>query len=85
MARPITYDPSTGREYAPGVTFTPEQGVKLIGMARASRLSVRQVLRHLVDAAEIDAQGRSLAVEERVAAQHEREAEEARRKGEGLF
>lgn len=71
MARPITYDPNSGRDYATNVTFTPDDAAKLIGMARTSRVSVREVIRYLVHAAEVDKAGRSVVVEQQIAAETE--------------
>lgn len=86
MGRPIAYDPSSGKDYATNVTFTPTSAAKLIDMARASRVSVRDVLRYLVDAAEIDGAGRSLIVEAMIQAEDDAlELERRKREEESLF
>ena len=86
MGRPIAYDPASGRDYATNVTFTPESAAKLIGMARASRVSVRDVVRYLVDAAETDGAGRAVAIERMIAAEEAAaEEERKRREEESLF
>lgn len=77
MARPITYDPNSGRDYATNVTFTPDDAAKLIGMAKVSRVSVRDVIRYLVHGAEVDQAGRSIVVEAQIAAQDEAEKEDS--------
>ncbi|WP_299306166.1 hypothetical protein [uncultured Brachybacterium sp.] len=69
MARAIQYDPSSGRDYFSNIRFQPDDAQKLIGMAQASRLNVRDTLVYLVRAAEIDPSGRSVAVEAQVAAE----------------
>lgn len=69
MARAIQYDPSTGRDYYSNVRFSPDDATKLIGMAEASRLNVRDLLVRLVRGAEVDSSGRSLIVEAQLAAE----------------
>lgn len=69
MARAIQYDPSSGRDYFSNIRFQPDDAQKLISMAQASRLNVRDTLVYLVRAAEIDQSGRSVAVEAEVAAE----------------
>lgn len=86
MGRPIAYDPASGKDYATNVTFVPDSAAKLIGMARASRVSVRDVIRYLVDGAETDGAGRSLIVEAMIQAEEEADAQERRkREEESLF
>ncbi|GAA1334434.1 hypothetical protein GCM10009592_30150 [Brachybacterium rhamnosum] len=83
MVRPLQYDPSSGRDYQAGIRFEPEEASKLISMAQASRLSVRDTVVYLVRAAELDAAGRSVAVEAQIAADTEAEATARREREEG--
>lgn len=76
MPRKVLYDPESGLDYATQASFPPELARKLIGMADASHSNIREVLRILVEDAEVDRAGRSIAVEEtlkRRAAEAERE------------
>lgn len=84
MARAIQYDPSTGRDYYSNIRFEPDDAVKLIGMAQASRLNVRDTLVYLVRAADVDGTGRSRAVEDQVEAEAAAAAK-AQREGTSLF
>lgn len=80
MARAVQYDPSSGRDYYSNIRFNPDDAAKLIGMAQASRLNVRDTLVYLVRAAEVDQTGRSVAVEAELAA-----AAESSKEGTSLF
>ncbi|GAB2539545.1 hypothetical protein [Brachybacterium huguangmaarense] len=77
MARAIQYDPQSGRDYYSNIRFEPDDAVKLIAMARASRLNVRDTLVYLVRAAEVDVHGRSAAVEAEIQAEAARKEEES--------
>lgn len=48
------YDPSSGRSYRPGVTFPPENAVKLIELGKRANLSLSGVLNKLLEHVEID-------------------------------
>lgn len=69
MARAIQYDPASGRDYYSNTRFAPADAAKLIDMAQASRINVRDTLVYLVRAAERDSAGRSIAVEAQMAAE----------------
>lgn len=80
MARRVSYDPMSGRDFLVQVSFSPDDARKLIGMSEASRSSVREVLRILVQQAEIDRSGRSVLVEKELTRRSDEAAKEA-----GLF
>jgi len=76
----VLYNPESGLDYSTQVSFPPELARKLIGMAEASKSNVREVLRILVDAAEVDRAGRSLLVKAEMQRRSDHAAEEV-----GLF
>lgn len=77
MARAVQYNPESGRDYFSNVRFQPDDAAKLISMAEASRLTVRDTLVMLVRAAPIDSHGRAVPVEEQLAAEAARKEEDS--------
>lgn len=82
MPTRVQYDPASGKEYTATIRMAPEDAAKLIDIAAASRLSIRQTLATLVRATEVDAAGRSVDIERQLAAEQEAEAKARRERRE---